>query len=120
MFKLPNNAGTNWVHYNGKYTPQTITTGCGYCMEHPLRFSTEGKNWLVRLDSMYITMKCPACKKDVSFWLIVRKNQENADNAPNVTDIFMEPDPPLAFNYDRSIDSISPSFSVIYQRYCVC
>ena len=115
MFNLPKNAGLNWICYNGSYVPQTITAGCGYCTKQPLHFSIERKNWYLRSDSAYISMRCPACNKDVDFWIRFRQTPENADNAPNVTDIFMEPDPPIALNYDESIDTISPSFSIIYR-----
>ena len=117
MFLLPKTAGQNWYCVSGnKYAPKTITCGCAHCKNTPLHFSTEGRSWTMRDDASYIAIMCPYCNKSVNFWLRIRKKQENADNAPNVTDIFVEPHPPIRFSYDGRIDSVSPDFSEIYRQ----
>mgnify|MGYP000168601665 CR=1 FL=1 len=116
MHKLPKNAGQNWYITNNVYVPKAVLCGCYHCGNVPVSFAQEGKTWQKREDSMYISMCCPMCNKNVHFWLRIRKNQENRDNAPNVTDIFIEPHPPLRLNYDSRINKISPDFAEIYRQ----
>jgi len=68
---------------------------------------------------MYCESSCPVCCKRAKFWVLVRNKQETGENAPKVSDIFMEPDPPLSVAYEKNIDDMSPDFSEIYRQACI-
>lgn len=118
MFKLSKQSGLNWAQSNNVFIPRAITSGCFYCKRNPVTFSLAG-SWNSRDDSMFNKTTCPACGKEISVWLLLRTKQETASNAPNVTDIYIEPDPPLAITYDSCIDDVSKNFAEIY-RQAVC
>lgn len=116
MFKLQKDAAVNWQNTGGKFIPQNIDIGCPYCKRSPTHFALINGTWNFRPDSWYCKSTCPACNKTVNFWLLLRQKQETVENAPNVTDIYMDPDPPLNIPYDPSIDEFSPKFSKIYNQ----
>lgn len=115
MYKLPKSSGLNWHTQNNYFVPNAISCGCSHCNRTPLTVTTEG-GWSMRDDSWYKCTKCPACGKIIHFWLLFREKQETSVNAPNVTDIYIEPTPPLSVSYDCCIDEISPFFRAVYNQ----
>ncbi|MEI8245103.1 MAG: hypothetical protein WCI51_04685 [Lentisphaerota bacterium] len=118
MYQVHKDAAVRWSilsGYNKAFVPQAINIGCPLCKKTPVTFAT-GNQWDKRNDSLYVSPTCPACGKNVKFWMLSYGDYPNEVDAQNKCKIFMYPTPPIELQYDPAISEISPKFAEIYSQ----
>ena len=116
MYKLPKTAVGAWDHFAGdRHLPRVIDLPCPHCHRPFVTFTT-AQRWNNHSSFESASATCPGCKKDVHFWLLVRGKANTSESVKDVTDIYIDPDPIPAQEYDERIDQVSANFGVIYRQ----